>query len=228
MGNTEPELKVKSYEFSFKGHTIPLDEEDYLKVRNLFIQDYVDKNNTKPFEFKDDKWTAEKPPNKISLSVSSKPKVVPPGFIYAGKRNTQPRNGSGEHFFVYYKDDNGNFGFIAENQKHHSFTNLGRIDNPNSVVGRFYTFLKSIPKNTPVKRQDVQKVILNSTYQKAIFDIFDIEKLLTTALLPEDRRKGIEYYKTEKFEGLRVDNNHGFPQEVQVSPSPQQQVAKPG
>lgn len=220
--NSIAELNLKkTYEFVFRDIKVEMTEEEARQVKDLFVRMFPE-INASPIPAKTSpslRWKLSQMYDKKIYSSSKKTKLVPPEYFEITRRNSEQINGTPTHVFIYYKDSLGNYGYKVTNDKDRPFSPLGKVDDPNSKIGKFYTRLPT--GDIVIKRELAKKRFADSTSLKALLDILEIENYITKVPSANDRRRSPGYYKPKKNEeGVGLDNNHGLQKVQVISQSP--------
>lgn len=196
---------IKNFEFTLRdGQRVLLDQDEAEQIR-----DYLNKELPKVEPVSIKTYTEKLEDMDITTDssyVHIEHKPVSIGFREIFKRKSDPVNGTEPRTYVYYKHPLGTYGFQIENHRTQPFTSLGKISDPESPIGGF---LRAIPSNTNVDKLWFRKngVQTNNQVIKALIDILEYEKYLKVDPQFTDRRRQVEYHRTEKW--LEVGNNHG-------------------
>ncbi len=212
------ELEVRRhYIFTFKGHKIPFSEEEFLEARQLFNQKFSEVNRI-PSDVSVEEMRKllnemqEKTKKKYPVEKS---KTIPLQYEVIGKIESDPRNGHEGKPYVYFGDKEQNYAFHIEGDDQFFFIRLGNILNERATIGRF---LNAIPYDVDVSKSDMlkKKVVTNSAYIKALFDILEIIKEIRKVRMLSDKRR--DYYRRiRKTNGLEGEKTYDFREEVRAN-----------
>jgi hypothetical protein len=151
-------------------------------------------------------------PVETSITTTRKRRPIPMGYMFFAEKTSEPKNGRAPLTYRYYKDTEGNYGFVMVSEIHgssssHSFSRLGKITDSSSTIGKF---IRKIPSDSFISRADIQKkgILRNAQMLKAILDMLEIEKWLERKPA-YDGRRGSEYRRVKSLsepEGFGNDN----------------------
>ncbi|QLH07268.1 hypothetical protein [Nitrosopumilus ureiphilus] len=141
--------------------------------------------------------------------------LIPVGYKLISIKESNPKNGKSIHYYHYFKDSRGNFGFLIKNGMTKPFAKIGKIEDPNSILWKVlhvFPTTKSIPKSFFVNKG----VVSNNQRIKAIIDVLLLEGYLREKRKPNS--KIIHYLVTQKVNELEFENSIE-PLKVQNSPT---------
>jgi hypothetical protein len=208
------QLNVKKlYEFIFKGEKYMLEENEAREIKKLFVNMFPDK---------DDAVKSYTPTFKGMMDnvVIYRRRIIPEGFVKIGTGQTEPKMGNKPTPFEYYRHEiEGVYAFRVPTQQRLAFCKLGKLSDPNSIIGRT---VRMLPEHDSFNREIIKKlgIVRSSEYRKALCEILEIEGFIkrTTSIFNRDQHGRHVYKRTNKIDGLGVDNNHRLPERSTVFP----------
>jgi hypothetical protein len=208
------QLNVKKYyEFIFKGEKYMLEEGEAREIKRLFADMLPDK---------DDTVKSSSPAFKGMMDnvVIYRRRIVPEGFVKIGSSETEPKMGNKPTIFEYYRhEDEGVYAFRVPTQERLAFCRLGKLSDPNSIIGRT---VRNVPEHDIFNREIIKKlgIVKSSEYRKALCEILEIEGYFkkATSIFNRNQHARHIYKRTNKIDGLGVDNNHGLLERRTVIP----------
>lgn len=208
MYKQSTQLNVKKiYEFIFRDKTYTLDEDEARQIKKLFMSMLPDKEDTV-------KSSASTFKGMMDNVVESRRRVIPEGYVKIGSGQTEPKMGNRPTIFEYYRNGDGGYGFSVPSHSRLAFCRLGRISDPTSLIGKC---VRTIPQYEPFNRGDIKRldIVSSAEYRKALCEILEIEGYIqeVTTIFAKNALTRHSYKRTNKVDGLGVDNNHGFPKE---------------
>lgn len=204
-------IERKTYEFNLRGTKYILEEDEARTLKQLFINTIPD-NGITPKTVDNNKVAKQLFPSIFNDKVRV---IIPDGFREFDRSTTEQRGGHPPNNFIYYRNQDGYYGFTILNQPKHGFCRLGNIGDPHSIIGRC---VRAVPINKPFGRGDIKKwgIVSSSEYRKAVCDILKLTGYFADSRQLGNRPVRFLYVRTNKIDGLEVDNNHGFPKEVET------------
>lgn len=199
---------IKSFSFILEnGQNFILNE-----TEAKYIRDYLNSELPEPKDVKVMSYKEYAPGLSKKIEDEAKNKPVPDGYFEIFRTRSEPRNGHVPYTYVYYKDPAGNYGYQVENGHKYPFVKLGKISNPQSMIGKF---VRSIPTQTVTRNWFKEnRIQSNNQNIKALTDILEHLGYIKKKPFYGDLRKPHTYERTNMITGLEVENNHDEPEKV--------------
>ena len=141
---------------------------------------------------------------------------IPVGYKhFATEESISRKDVTSIHYYHYFKNARGEYGFLIKNGTTKPFAKLGRINDASSNLGKI---IKGMPKDRSTRKSYFVSNGINTNNQrvKACMDILVLEGYLTKKM---DMKTKIDSYRvTEKIKELEFDDNIE-PLKVQVAPT---------